>query len=257
MYNKLTLFREESTAFMHRSEDVYELFRNELRVAYINAETSKTEATAVHDELSIELRKVKELQYSLKEEKTKQHRSEEAWKQRFQLNSAAQESSLKLAEKEFRKKIDAEKDRIVHLNEEISLLRQDLAKANIAKQSLERQLSCAKKSAQDSLKGVEEDLCGRIAARDRELTAVRRERNSLLSILRDQQQKGLLKFGATGDIAQNSSVSNRSSSSSDVSSGRNHAKEELVQRAETASVIAGILLEGSGDDSSECESRKE
>ncbi len=236
---------------MQRSEDIYDLFRHELRVAYGNMETCRAEAAATRDELSVELRKVRELEYSLKEENTNQARSDDTWKRRFELSSAAQESSLKAAEKKFQKRVDTEKDRTMSLNEDISLLRQELAKANIAKQSLDHQLLCAKKSAEDALRDLKEDLCGRIAARDRELTTVRRERNSLLAIVRDQQQKGFLKFGAKGDI---SSQKNGMSSSSEVFSttGRSRTKEELVQHAEATSAIAGILLEA-GSDNIECD----
>ncbi len=242
-------FREESTAFMQRSEDVYDLFRNELRVAYGNVETSKAKAEAARDELSVELKRVSDLQYTLKKEKANRTESEDSWKRRFELSSATQESSLKVAEKEFQKRVDTEKERSMCLNEDISLLRQELAKGNVAKQSLEHQLSCDKKFAEDALRDVKEDLCGRLTARDRELAAVRRERNSLLAIVRDQQQKGLLKFGATGEIAQ-SGISSSRSLEVFSSTGRNHTKE-LVQHAEAASAIAGILLEGSSNDNDE------
>ncbi len=255
----LCLFREESTVFMQRSEDIYDLFRHELRVARGNMETCRAESAAIRDELTMELRKVRELEYSLKEENANQARSDDTWKRRFELSSAAQESSLKTAEKEFQKRVDTQKDFTMSLNEDISSLHQELAKANVAKQSLDHQLSRAKKSAEDALRDLKEDLCGRIAARDRELTTVRRERNSLLSIVRDQQQKGFLKFGATGDTL--SCKNEPSSSSSEVfrmTTGTNRTKEELVQHAEETSAIAGILLEAtssSDSNGSECITR--
>jgi hypothetical protein len=247
----MELVREDGAMHGLRSEEIYDAYRHEL--SHVRARVRELESLAQVDAQALRAaqRRAEIAEGTVTERANRDTEADEAWKRRMAAADAAYEKAHDELRAQARYEADQAREKVSKLEAEVAVLKRENAKSNVAHRAMERELNRVKQAREEEVQQIRGDLGGKLASRDRELMATRRERSALLAFVREQQQKGLLSFSRPLNPAAAAGAAAAAESNPPFAPlPESEGKAALQQKMLALNTLAGAILLSDSDEGS-------
>jgi chromosome segregation ATPase len=187
------LHRDDQLLLHNRTATVHDQYKHELTLLNCKVSRLTDKLQQQHSELQQAEHAVTKLQQQLEQQirLSQQHvqESEGSWQSRLTSVEEHHKAVIDKLRTEAAVALTKADEKLARIEAECTLLKREHGKVTVAQRALERELSRTEQTLQNETRHMKDTLEAKLLARDKKLAVAKRERNALLTTLRELQKK--------------------------------------------------------------------
>jgi hypothetical protein len=250
------LHRDDQLLLHNRTVTVHNQYKHELAVLNSKVGQLTDKLQQQHSELQQAKHAVTELQQQLEQQvqlaQQRVQESETSWQSRLTSFEQHHKAVIDKLHTQAAIALTRANEKLARIEAEYSLLKREHGKVTVAQRAFERELSRTKQTLQDDTRHMKYTLEAKLLARDKELAVAKRERNALLTTLRELQKKQQFLAMSSNNSSSSSSNAQAQLQVEEVGEQQYRASTTVTRGVDAATAVTealeAVVMDAASDD---------